>query len=149
MVCGDQVPAAGLEDEAVRLQAPVHVGGFLPAPVPDVEHPAAPHRLRDLRQVWNVVVLRVPAGGVEVEPGPHPVRLGAQFGRERRAQFELGAREGRAEAEFGGGARDAGEEERLGLAGAQAGQSGAVAVEQLVAAAVPGVRVERYARRVQ
>ena len=70
-------------------------------------------------------------------------------GRQRGADLELGRGEHRAEAELGGGAGQAGQAERLRLVRAEPGQPGAVAVDQLVAAAVPGVAVQRDAGRVQ
>ena len=146
----DDVPAARLEHQAVRLQAPVDVGRLLPAAVADVEHPAVPHRVRDRRQMRDLVVRRVPAGRVQVEAASASGRPASRSSaRERRTQLELGGGEGRAEPELGGGPGMPGEEQRLRLPGGQPGQPGAVAGEQLVAAGVPGVAVQRHARRVQ
>jgi len=108
-----------------------------------------PDRARDGGQQRDLIRGGVPAGRVQVEPGLDPPGLLAQPGRERRQQFELGRREHRAQAQLGGGPGQAGQEQRLGLIGIQPGQPGAVAVEELVAAAVPGVSVQRDAGLVQ
>ena len=73
----------------------------------------------------------------------------AQLGRQRRPQLQLGRRDDRAETERGRRTGQAGQEERLGLAGGQPGQTGAVAVEQLISAGRTGVTVDRHARLLQ
>lgn len=110
---------------------------------------AVPDGGGDGREVGDVVLVGVPAGGVEVEAGADAFGVGAQFGGERRADLELGGGEYGAEAEFGGGSRGAGEEEGFGLFGGEPGEAGAVAVDEPVSAGVPGVAVEGYARCVQ
>ena len=144
-----QVPPAGLQHQPVRLQPPVDVGRLLPAPVADLQHPAVPDRAGHRRQQRHLVRLPVPARGVQVEPGLHPPDLLAQAGRQGGQQLELRRGQHRAEPELGGRARQPGQRQRLGLVGAQPGQPGAVAVHELVAAAVPGVPVQRDAGLVQ
>jgi len=144
-----QVPAPGLEDQPVRFQPPVDVGRILPPPVADLQHAAVPDRAGDSRQQRHLVGRRVPAGGVEVKAGLDPPDLVAELGRQGRQQFELRRRQHRAEPQVRRGPGQAGQDQRPGLVGAQAGQPGAVAVEQLVAAAVPGVPVQRDAGLVQ
>jgi hypothetical protein len=146
---GHQVPAAGLEDQAVRLEPAVHVGGRRPAAVADLQRAAAPDGVGDGGQERHLVRGRVPAGNVQVEAGLDLADLVGKGGREGGADLELGGGEHRPEAELGGGTGQAGQGERLRLVRAQAGQPGPVPVQQLVAAAVAGVAVQRDAGRVQ
>ncbi len=76
-----QVPDAGLEDEAERVEA-ARDDGRAPA-VADVEAAAAPERPRDHRQVRGAVLFAKQATGVDVEQ-PRGSRLGGA--RRRRAR---------------------------------------------------------------
>jgi len=145
----DDIPAARLQDQAVRFQAALHIGGLTPAAVPDVQDAAVPDGVGDGGQIWGLVGVRVPAGRVQVEAAADPVGVLAQLAREGRAHLELGGGEDRAEAQLGGGAGDAREEECLGLVGGEAGEAGAVAVQEAVAARVARVAVQRDAGRAQ
>ena len=78
-----QVPAARLKHQAVRLEAAVHVGRGLPPPVADPQRRAAPDRIRDGRQEWRVLGLRVPAGCVQVESPRGGAELFGEGGRQR------------------------------------------------------------------
>ena len=80
-----------------------------------------------------------------MEAGLDLAGLLGEGGRQRGADLELRGGEHGAETELGGGSGQAGEGERTRLVGAQAGQPGAVAVQQLVAAAVAGIAVQRDA----
>jgi len=144
-----QVPPAGLQHQPVRLQPPVDVGRLLPAPVADLQHLAVPDRAGHHGQQRHLVRLPVPARGVQVEPGLYPPDLLAQAGRQGGQQLQLRRRQHGAEPELGGRAWQPGQRQRLGLVGAQPGQPRAVAVDELVAAAVPGVPVQRDAGLVQ
>lgn len=145
----DDVPAARLQHQSVRLQAALHVGGFGPAAVQDMEHAAVPHRVGDRRQIRRLLGVRVPAGRVQVEAAADPVGMRAQLRRQGGADLELGGGQDRTEAEFGGRTGGAGQEEGLGLVGGEAGQAGAVAVEHAVATGVARVAVQRDAGRAQ
>jgi hypothetical protein len=145
----DDVPAARLEDEAVRLQAAFHVGGLTPAAVQDVQDAAVPDRVGHRREVRRLVGVGVPAGCVEVEAAADPVGVAAQLRWQGGADLELSCGQDGAEAELGGGAGDTGEEEGLGLVGGESGEAGAVAVEEAVATGVARVAVERDAGRAQ
>jgi hypothetical protein len=144
-----QVPPAGLQHQPVRLQPPVDVGRLLPAPVADLQHPAVPDRAGHHGQQRYLLGRLVPARRVQVEPGLHPPDLLAQAGRQGGQQLELRRGQHRAEPELGRGPGQPGQRQRLGLGGAQPGQPRTVAVDELVAAAVPGVAVQRDAGLVQ
>jgi len=146
---GHQVPAPRLEDQAVRFEPAVDVGGCLPAPVADLEGAAPPDGIGDRGEERHLVRGGVPAGGIQVEAGLDAADLLGQRRRQGGADLELSGREYRAEAQLGGGAGEAGQGEGLGLIRVQAGEPGPVAVQQLVAAAVTGVAVQRDAGRVQ
>lgn len=73
--------------------------------------------------------------------GPVPQRH-----RQGRGQLQLGRREHLAQAQVRRRAGQSGQEQRLGLLGVQPGEPGPVTAQQLVAAAVPGVAVDRDAR---
>jgi hypothetical protein len=145
----DDVPAACLQNQAVRLQAAPHIRWLAPAAVQDVQPPRVPDGVGDGGEVRGVVGVRVPAGGVQVEAAADPVGVLAQLAREGGTHLQLSGGQDRAEAQLGGGAGDAGEEEGLGLPLREAGETGAVAVEEAVAAGVPGIAVQRDARRAQ
>jgi hypothetical protein len=145
----DDIPAARLENQTVRLQAAPYIGGLAPAAVQDVQHPRVPDGVGDGGEIRDVVGVRVPAGGVQVEAAADPVGVLAQLAREGGAHLQLRGGQDRAEAQLGGGAGDTGEEEGLGLPLREAGETGAEAVEEAVAAGVPRVAVQRDARRAQ
>lgn len=84
-----------------------------------------------------------------METPADPVRVGPQFLRQCGPHLELGRGEDGAQAQLGGGTGRSGEEEGLGLPGGEAGQPGAVAVEEAVATGVARVAVQRDARRAQ
>ncbi len=91
----------------------------------------------------------MPGRGVEIEAVGHPPRRLAG-GRGQGGQ-ELQLRRGgfRPQAQVGGGGRQAGEDQGLGLVGGHAGQAGAVAFQQLEAAAGSPVGVDRHPRRAE
>jgi hypothetical protein len=81
-----------------------------------------------------------PRGGAE---------LSGEGGRQRGLDLELGGGEHRTQAQLGGWPGQAGQGQRLRLLRAETGQPGLVAVQQLIAATVTGVAVERDAGHVQ
>ena len=95
-----------------------------------------------MRQLLGLVE---PAGGVEVEPLPHPGGPAAELRREGGEHLELGGGEHGAEAELGGGVGQAGEQHGVGLVGGEAGEAGAVAVDEAGAAVAAGLAVDRHA----
>ena len=84
-----------------------------------------------------------------MKPGLDLAHLVGERWRQRGADLELGCGQHRTEAEFGGRAGETGQAKRLRLVRAEPGQPGPVTVDQLVAAAMPGVAVQRDAGRVQ
>ena len=72
-----------------------------------------------------------------------------QILRERGEELELGRAEHGAEPELADGAGHAGHEQRFGFLGGEAGEAGAVAVDQLAPAVAPRLRVHGNARRAQ
>lgn len=145
----DQVPASGLEDQPVRFQAAFDVRGGLPTAVADAYRVPVPDGGCDGGQVGRLVRVPVPARCVEVEPLLDAYRLLPQLAGEGGPQLELGPGQHLAETEFGGGAGESGEEDGPGLVGGEPGQPGAVAVEEAVAATVPGVPVQRDVGRAE
>ena len=111
--------------------------------------PLPPDRVGGGRECRGVVRLGVPAGGVEVEALLDAGGAVAQLGRQGRGELEPRRGDLCAEAQLLRGTGQAGEEQRVGLVLGQAGQPGAVALDEPVAAGVPGLAVERDAGREQ
>jgi hypothetical protein len=80
-----------------------------------------------------------------VEPLAYPICSVRQLTRQRRTQLQLRGGQHRTEAQLGGRTGDAGQEQGAGLVAGHAGQPGAVAVQQLVAAGRAAIGVNRDA----
>ncbi|APE19739.1 hypothetical protein vnz_01140 [Streptomyces venezuelae] len=145
----DEVPDARLEDQAVRVEQALDLLRLGPAAVAHLDAPLVPHGVGERHESGWGVLFAVPAQRVEVEAFADPSCPVPERGRERRGQFQLCRREHLAQPQVRRRTGQPGEEQRLGLLGVQSGQLGPVAAEQLVAATVPGVPVDRDAGAAQ
>ncbi len=145
----DEVPDARLEDQAVGVEFALDLLRLGPAAVAHLDSPLVPHGIGERYENGWGVLRPVPAESVEVEALSDPVGSVPQGGRERRNQFQLCRREHLAQSQVVRRTGHPGQEQRLGLVGVQSGEPGPVAAEQLVAATVPGVPVDRNARAAQ
>ena len=124
----EQIPDAGLEDEAERVEPACNDGRALA--VADVEPPAAPERSRDHRQMRDPVLFTKPAARLEVEQPRRSVGALLQLGGQGGEELQPCRRQLAAESELG--CRS--DEERLRLGSVEAGQLRPVAAIQAVAA---------------
>jgi len=146
---GHQVPDAGLEHEAERVE--VAGRGRLRARVP-VAHPDAPvvpHRGGDFDEVRLVATTAEPARRVEVEPISRERRAFRQLFWQGRQQLQLGGTQHGAEAELTHRPGHTGCEQRLRLLGGQAGQTGSITLEELAPTVRSGLGVDGHTRRAQ
>lgn len=144
---GHHIPTAALEHQAVRLQHAGHL--TVPAPVAHLDAVLPPDRLGRAGQLGGGVAVGVPPGSVQVEALLQSGRPVAQRRGERGVQLELQRGHHVAVAQLVGRAGQPGQEQPVGLLGGQPGQSGPPPVDELVAAGVPGLAVERDAGGVQ
>jgi hypothetical protein len=100
---GYDVPGAGLQDQAVRLQPPANFGRLLPSPVGDLDDLAVPECAGHDWQVGHVLGAAIPAGGIEVEALGQAVGVLAKRGGQRGPQFQRRGRQYAAEAKLGRG----------------------------------------------
>ena len=138
-----EVPDAGLEDEAERVEQPLHLA--LGLAVADLDALLLPHRPRQRGEVGDRLLPREPTRARRGGSAPHPHGAAAQLGRQGGVDLELGGGQHGAEAELGRGAGQARQGQRLGLLGREPGEPGAVAVDEPHAAAGSGLRVDRHA----
>jgi hypothetical protein len=136
----EQVPDAGLEDEAERVQAARHDGRALA--VAHVDAPSAPESAGDHRQVRHAVLLAEPAAHVDVEELRRAARALLELLRQGGEELQARRSELAAEAELGGGP----DEERLRLDRVEAGQLRAVAALEAIAAGRPAHGDDRHSR---
>ena len=119
------------------------------AAVADLDALVLPDRGRDRGEVRLVAPGLEPRGRVEVEALAGDRRPVGQLLRERGEELELGRAEHGAEAELADRTRDAGHEQRFGFFGGEAGEAGAVPVDELAPAVAPRLRVHRDAGRAE
>ena len=139
----DEVPDARLEHEAERVEEPLHLAVALL--VADLDALLLPHRTRQHRQVGDRLLACEPARRVEVEALAHPHGPAAQLRGQRGVDLQLGGGQHRAQPELRGGAGQPGQGQRLRLLGGEAGEPGAVAVDQAHPAARARLGVDGHA----
>ncbi len=144
---GDEVPGAVLEDQAVRRQAALHLARRLPAAVGDVDDAVVEDGGGEVDEVRRLLGRVVPRRGVQAEPVAEPAGPDPLLGSERREQLALGRGRLGAETQVGGRPGQADDEEGEGLVLGQAGEAGAVAVDEAVAAGAALLGVHRDAGR--
>jgi hypothetical protein len=138
-----EVPRAGLEDEAQRLELAAHRAP--PALVVDAQAAAVPHRIGNLAQEPRRVLRPVPVDRVHVQALADPGRLLAPATRQAGHHLQPGRSGGRAQPQLGGRPGQPGEEQGVGLGLGQAGEAGAPAFPQLKAALLAAFAPQRHA----
>ena len=131
---------AGLEDETERLDLPVARG--CPALVAHRDAALVEHRAGHRRQMRRCLGFAVPVRGIEVEARAHSPRTLAHRRRQRGHELAACAVRRLAEAQGRGLARQADHQHGLGLVGREPGEPGAIALDELEAAAGPAVGVD-------
>ena len=144
---GDEVPDAGLEDEAEWLEDPID--GLVAAVIGDLDALAFPDRLGQRPEEGHGLVGVIPGGRVEVEPLDEARCPRPELDRQRRQDLQPGRRDDRPEAELGGRAGQPRQEQRLGLVGGHPGEPRPVAVDEADAAVRSAIGVDRDAGRAQ
>ena len=139
----EQVPDAGLEDEAERVEPARDDGGALA--VAHVEAAPPPERPGDHRQMRDAVLLAEPAARIDVEELRGTAGAVLQLRGQRGEELQPGGGQLAAEPQL----RRRADEERLGLDRVEARQLRPVAALQAIAARRAAHRDDRDARRCQ